>query len=394
MNFVNKIQFLGSYQINLAVYDRIGLQFYRKFKVKFNMNHPKLFIVTIAIFLLQSCAGKDNTDTLGSTSIIKIQKDILLSDSPELQIEILDTINLELPGNPPLTSVHDLVFSQDFFLLIDRRQGLLKFDNKGIFLGKIGEKGEGPDEYTFPYAIHLDEKENIVLVADWQKMVVISYDLEGKFESTSNKLPGHPISFYKDNDTLLVVQETLNGTKEKPRQVLISSIDPKTLEVKNWERPLYGYHSDYNIIHPIPRIISRVNNAILFYMPIIRGEIASHSDRDTIFRKQEGRLIPEYLLHFIGFDNTLQLGISQVVMSDKNAFLRVVYDNRSYFIVIDLENNRPLIHLRQLFDQEMTDEMIPKPFKGNVYYSILRDKENAIEKNPQLVFYSLPSVRN
>jgi hypothetical protein len=88
---------------------------------------------------------------------------------------------------------------------------------------------------------------------------------------------------------------------------------------------------------------------------------------------EEDYLVPEYLLHFTGFDNTLQLGISQVVMSDKNAFLRVVYDYRSYFIVIDLENNRPLIHLRQLFDQEMTHEMIPKPLNGDVFYSIIKE---------------------
>lgn len=358
------------------------------------MKHITRMLFFILIFQFQNCGYKDYPDSLQSTKTIEIKMDFLKGNSPEFIIEILDTINLEASGNPPLTSVHDLAFSQDFFLLVDRRQGLLKFDNKGSFLGKIGEKGEGPDEYTMPYAIHLDEKENIVLVADWQKMTVISYSLEGKFESTSNKIPGHPISFYKDNDTLLVVQETLNGTKEKPRQVLISSIEPKTLEVKNWERPLYGYHSNYTHIHPIPRILSRVNNAILFYMPINRGEISSHRDRDTIFRKQEGRLTPEYLLHFIGFDNTLQLGISQVVMSDSYAFLHVVYDYRSYFIVIDLENNRPLIHSRQLFDQEMTHEIIPKPFKGNVYYSILRDKQNAIEKNPLIVMYRLTFARN
>jgi hypothetical protein len=344
--------------------------------------------------MLQNCGNKDYVDTQVSINTIEIRKDFLSGDSPEFHIEILDTIYLEAPGNPPLTAVQDIAFSENFFLLLDRVHGLLKFDNNGSFLGKIGEKGEGPDEYTIPYAIHLDEKENVVFVADWQKMTVISYNLEGKFESTSNKLPGHPISFYKDNDTLLVVQETLNGTKEKPRQVLLSSIEPKSLEVKHWERPLYGYHSNYTISHPIPRILNRVKNTNLFYLPIIRGDISSHSDRDTIFRKEDDHLVPEYLLHFIGFDNTLQLGMNHVVMSDSYAYLRVVYDNRSYFIVIDLENNCPLIHLRQLFDQEMTDEMIPKPFKGNVYYSILRDKENSIEKNPQLVFYRLPYTRN
>ncbi|WP_373523734.1 6-bladed beta-propeller [Aquiflexum sp.] len=359
------------------------------------MKYNTLTLLVLSASLLQNCGNKDNVDTLVSINTIEIRKDFLFGDSPEFQIEILDTINLEAPGNPPLTSIQDIAFSENFFLLLDRIHGLLKFDNSGSFLRSIGEKGEGPDEYTMPYAIHLDEKENAVIVADWQKMTVISYDLEGKFESTSNKLPGHPISFYKDNDTLLVVQETMNGTKEKPRQVLISSIEPKTLEVKNWERPLYGYHSNYTRIHPIPRIISRVNKAILFYMPIIRGEIGSHSDRDTIFRKQEGRLTPEYLLQFTGFDNALQLVISQVVMSDKNAFLRVVYDNRSYFIVIDLENNRPLIHSRQLFNRELTEEIVPKPLNGDLFYSILRDEENSKEdteeKNPLILFYRIIS---
>ena len=358
------------------------------------MKYTTLTLLIIPVSLLQNCGDKDYSDTLASTHTIEIHKDFLFGDSQGLQIEILDTINLEVPGNPPITSVQDLAFSQDFFVLLDRKQGLLKFDNNGSFLGKIGEQGEGPDEYSAPYAIHLDEKENMVLVADWMKMMVISYDLEGNFNSSSQRMPGHPISFYKENDTILVVQETLNGTKEKPRQVLVSSIEPKTLEVKHWERPLYGYHSNYTNIHSIPRILSRVNNAILFYMPIIRGEISSHRDRDTIFRKQEGRLTPEYLLHFTGFDNTLQLGISEVVMSDKYAFLRVVYDNRSYFIVIDLENNRPLIHLRKLFDRELTPEMIPKPLNRDIFYSILRDEESTEEKNPLIVFYRLKPIGN
>ncbi len=105
-------------------------------------------------------------------------------------------------------------------------------------------------------------------------------------------------------------------------------------------------------------------------------------------------LVPEYLFLLTGFDDTLQLGISQVVMSDKIAFVRVVYDHRSYFVVIDLENNRPLIHLRQLFDQEMTDEMIPNPLDGDVFYSILRDHDSFPEINPQIIIYRLPSIEN
>lgn len=369
-------------------------------KVKKDNHHfysPEIFILTclgLFILFMQSCSNKDSSDAQSFFKIIEIRKDFLLGDSTELQIEILDTINLEAPRNPALTTIQDIAFSQHFFLVLDRVQGLLKYDNNGTFLREIGEKGEGPSEYVALCAIHLDEKENIVLVADWEKRTVISYDFEGNFVSSSQRLPGHPISFYKDNDALLVVQETLSGTEEQPRQVLISSIDPKTLEIKNRERPLYGYHSKYNISHRIPRILSRVNSTTLFYMPIIRGDISSYANTDTIFRMEEDYLVPEYLLHLSGFDNTLQLGISQVVMSDKKAFVRVVYDNRSYFVVIDLGNNRPLVHLRQLFDQEMTDEMIPKPLDGDVFYSILRDHDSISEINPQIIIYRLPSIEN
>lgn len=354
------------------------------------MKYIKMILFFILIFQFQNCGNKDHPSYSESTKFIDIKIDFLKESSPEFDFELLDSINLEVPGNPPLTSIQDLVFSQNFFFLLDRKQGLLKFDNNGRFLGKIGEFGEGPDEYSMPYAIHLDEMKEVVLVADWQKMVILTYSFDGKFESISRKLPGHPISFYSDNDTLLIVQETINGTKEYPREVMISSIEPKTLEVENWERPLYGFHSDFTTIHPIPRILSRAHNSNLFYMPIIRGEISSHSNSDTIFRKDDDHLLSEYLINFVGFDNTLQLGISQLVMSDKYAFLRLIYDNRPYFLVIDLESNRPLIHLRKLFDQEMTDEMIPRPVKGDRYYSILRDKENGLEKNPQIVFYSVP----
>jgi len=353
------------------------------------MKYIHLTFLVLSLCLFQNCGGIDQADKQTSTNTIEIQKDFLFGNSPELQIEILDTINLEGPGNPPLTAVQDIIFSENFFLLLDNRQGLLKFDNSGRFLQNIGEMGEGPEEYIMPYTIHLDEKENIILVADWQKRLIVSYDLEGNFNSSSQRLPGHPISFYKDNDTILVVQETLNGSKEKPRQVLISSIEPKTFEVKDWERPLYGYHSNYTIIHPLPRILSQVKNANLFYLPIIRGDISSHSDTDTIFRFEGDKLVPEYLLQFTGFDNTLQLGINRVVMSDSYAFLHLVYENRSYHVVIDLENNLPLIHLRQLFDREMTGEIIPKPLHSDVFYSIIRDEESIEEQNPIIVFYRL-----
>lgn len=360
------------------------------------MRYTKITLFVFLVFLLQNCGDKDNSDAPAFTYTIEIQKDLMSGNSPELQIEILDTISLEAPGNPPLVKVRDIFFSEHFFLLLDRKQGLLKFNYNGSFLRAIGEKGEGPDQYIVPSAIYLDEKEKSVLVADWVKMAVISYNLEGNYKSSSQRLPGHPISFYKYNDTLLVVQETLNnGNKEETRHILLSEIEPKTLFVEHRERPLYSYHSRFTTIYTVPRIVSRVKNASLFHLPIIPEDIASHRDTDTIFRKQEDHLIPEYLLRFTGFDKKDKLFVVQTVLSDSYAFLHVVYKMSSYFVLIDLENNRPMVHLRKLFGRELTVETIPRPLKGDVFYSILPDEryseEDTEEKNPMIVMYRLVS---
>ncbi len=100
------------------------------------MRYTKLILLVFPVFLLQNCSDKDNSDALVSVKTIEIQKDFLVGNSPELQIEILDTINLEAPGNPPLTSIQDIAFSEHFFLLLDRKHGLLKFDYSGNLLRK------------------------------------------------------------------------------------------------------------------------------------------------------------------------------------------------------------------------------------------------------------------
>ncbi|HAZ25704.1 MAG TPA: 6-bladed beta-propeller, partial [Algoriphagus sp.] len=45
-----------------------------------------------------------------SANTVEIHVEFLKGDSPEFIIEILDSINLEVLGNPPLTSIQDLVF--------------------------------------------------------------------------------------------------------------------------------------------------------------------------------------------------------------------------------------------------------------------------------------------
>jgi hypothetical protein len=76
-------------------------------------------------------------------------------------------------------------------------------------------------------------------------------------------------------------------------------------------------------------------------------------------------------------------------MFDDYVFLYVVHNKRSYLVVVDLVNNRPLVHLRHLFDRELTIESFPRQLNEDVFYSILRDEDGIEEKNPLIVLYRL-----
>jgi hypothetical protein len=347
-----------------------------------------LALLLFFVPLLQNCGEKKDGDSESYIKTIEIQRDFLSGHALEFHVEILDTINLEAPGNPDLTGFQDIAFAQDFIVVVDIRQGILKFDQEGNFLHTIGEIGEGPEEYTMPYAIHLDEKENSILVADWIKRVVISYDLEGNFIASSQRLPGRPISLYNENDSLVVIQEGEFDSNTEPRQVLISVIETKTLDAKHPENPLYSYNSSFTIMHRIPRILSRVNEASLFFIPILKVP-AEHRNTDTIFRKTEDRLLPEYLLKFTGFNSSDPLLISKLEMFDDYAYLAVGHNMQSHLVVVDLVNKRPLFHTSNLFDREFTLENMPRHKDRDVLYSILRNKEGKEEKNPMIVMYRL-----
>src|SRR5690606_2147847 len=147
------------------------------------MKYTKVIILFICVSLFGNCTQKNDIEKPKEPHTIEIKKDFLLSEVNEPQFKAIDTVDLERPGNPSLTSIWDIAFAENHIFLVDVKQGFLKYNYEGNFLKKIGKKGEGPDEYLTPMAIYADEKENIALVGDYGKMVVNSYDLEGNYIS-------------------------------------------------------------------------------------------------------------------------------------------------------------------------------------------------------------------
>ncbi|REG78345.1 6-bladed beta-propeller [Algoriphagus antarcticus] len=346
-------------------------------------------ILIFYLVLLQSCNKKVEVEVSGIPYTIEISKQFLTSELPELQFVALDTVDLEIPGNLSLTFFQDMAFAKNFFFILDVRQGLLKFDYEGNYLKTIGAKGQGPDEYNGATSIYLDEKNDIILVTDWSEMSVVSYDFEGNFIA-SEKFPGQPIFLFQHKDSLLVVQEDAFGSQEKYRMnLIVSTIDPKKLMSKQQVSVLYSYVSELNTFYNFPGILAKLNEKTLFYLPRPRFEgLTEH--KDTIYRKVDDHLVPEYLLHFTEFDRTDTLSISHLEMFDGYVSMLFNFKKQEYMIMLDLVNNLPLSYMSHPLDNRISTidiENFPKHLNENMFYVILRNNEEEEESNPKIVFY-------
>lgn len=351
------------------------------------MKYTKVIFLFLLVSLFQNCNQKNDVDTPKELHRIEVNKVFLLSEVNESQFKALDTIDLEGHGNPPLTLIQDIAFAKDFIFLLDRKHGFLKFDYDGNFLLTIGKNGEGPNEYLVPTSIYLVEEENLALVADWNNMVVNSYDLEGNFISSSKKLPGRPISFYKEKDRVLVVQEGIDTDDIDRQTVLVSSVDPTTLEFKYQESILYSFTSKFNRIHSFLNVFGQLNDKRLFYFPRVRFEGLTQN-KDTIYRVEKENLIPEYQLDFTDFQKSDTVRIMFTEINEGYASLLLGYNKKSYHLILDLESRTPKYSKRLPWETYFIEEF-PKHLNADIYYAIIKNMDGHEEKNPKIVLYNL-----
>ncbi|SFT48076.1 hypothetical protein SAMN04489724_0932 [Algoriphagus locisalis] len=356
------------------------------------MNFSKVIFLSLCILLFQFCTNKNEVEVEQNIHKIEISKEFLLDDENGFQIEALDTIDLERPGNPPLTFIQDIAFSKDYIFLVDNKKGLLKFDYEGNFIQTIGKKGEGPDEYNVVTTIYVDEKRNRILLAVWDKMVVNSYDMEGNFIASSKKLAGQPISFYKEDSTILVIQESLDSKEKDGKSISISSMEPTTLEFKTQENPLYSFTSKFNRFYNFLNVFGKVNQEHLFYMPrvLFAGLV---DQKDTIYRMKEDHLVPGYQLDFTDFGKSDTLRIEFTEINDGHASILLLYKKDSYHLMLDLAHNTPKFSYKLPF-KGVSLEGFPKHLNADTYYRIIRNEDAQEEENPKIVMSSLTKGTN
>ncbi|MDL2278373.1 6-bladed beta-propeller [Parabacteroides sp. OttesenSCG-928-G07] len=163
-----------------------------------------LYLPLLSLFFLIACNQKTTENSINPEWFI--EQDILLSD----YIEEISYIRL---SSEELIDRIDRLEFADEFIIISTGEGILKYDYSGNFIGKIGNKGVGPMEYTSSRTFTIDNNSQQVFVRDGQQIKVFSFD--GKYIQTIQvkNIDGYIDLAYHDQKIYLISLIPASTTK-------------------------------------------------------------------------------------------------------------------------------------------------------------------------------------
>ncbi len=141
-----------------------------------------LFLISL-LFFLYSCHSKPESSIPVWNYNDFINKDVKMSDiADEMTIIQPDSIDYKGAG---------IVHASSFFLA-GTEQGILKYDEAGHFMNRIGSIGQGPGEYNKYYTMAVNETDRIIYVYLMPTSELLSFSYEGTF------LTKHSLQLPKD----------------------------------------------------------------------------------------------------------------------------------------------------------------------------------------------------
>lgn len=194
------------------------------------MKNVKFFLKCVFFMIIMSCSNKEQLHNHVAESVIDIDVSQKKVFNPQQALSIEKYIPLQTTEDCLIETVDKLYFTGDNILVFDRENSnLFLFDNNGTFIRKIGEKGQGPNEYiTFNDVIYDGENKQIYAFERYKSTMFV-YNLQGEllnmiksevmFNSFVKNEYGYWVySCFKNNNPrnnlLMLLDENLSEIKE------------------------------------------------------------------------------------------------------------------------------------------------------------------------------------
>ena len=203
---------------------------------------------SILLLLFLSCSNTENSQQIDSETVetirVDMEKESFIGNFDDY-FDSMKVISLETNEKSLLGRIERISLYQDkIFILDTSTNSVLVFNNKGKFLFRLQNVGNGPKEYDSLMDFAIDRKnEQIILYAD-RPYRFYFYDLEGNFIKTksTNKFFFH-IAFQNDN----LIKLNVSG-----ENFILSEYNLKTEERKGFlpMTEMYKMFASYRFEYP------------------------------------------------------------------------------------------------------------------------------------------------
>ncbi|RKU73673.1 6-bladed beta-propeller [Parabacteroides sp. AF17-3] len=240
-----------------------------------------LYVLLIFIFIACDLTKEDKKNTVRG-DIVSIPITEMETDYGKLSdfAEDIKMIPLEFSGDCILDKVEKIVMSDSCIFIMERynQKGIYVFDHSGKYLYRVGNCGQGPDEFVDLSDFSLNEEQQLIYLYDIMRKKVLIFSFEGDFIKDIQMNYYADKFEYQDNLFYLYRESPVMG--DPAYSLVIKDDKGKTI---NKYYPLIN-KSPY--IHDC--IFRKLDNEILFaeYM------------RDSVFSVRSGELTPKYFIDY------------------------------------------------------------------------------------------------
>ncbi len=124
-----------------------------------------LLFLSLSLFVFSKA---QKTEIKDGVRIIHNEKTGKWGDNPELSLRLVQVIGgIEVEDeNLLLNSPHDAIIDSkgDIYILDSGGNNIKKLNPEGKFITTIGQSGQGPADFSFPYSIDIDESGNLYVL--------------------------------------------------------------------------------------------------------------------------------------------------------------------------------------------------------------------------------------
>lgn len=149
-----------------------------------------IWIFLSALLMVQlSCSQKKNSQT--TEDVISLSEEDLLEKRDILLSSLIDSLEIIRLENvdEAYTDIGNVFVSDNHIAIRSHKGGPAKlFKRSGEYVGNIGNRGQGPGEYTFLYNVLIDENNGRIYVGLYNSNQLMTYNLKGEYNA-SEKIP-------------------------------------------------------------------------------------------------------------------------------------------------------------------------------------------------------------